>query len=75
MKIGPRYLHGKRSFSEPSLERAALMASLAEAPGLLSIGAVEPHHKGGHRVALDVDHARLDDFIAHMNAQGWLDGM
>ncbi len=51
------------------------MASLAEAPGLLSIGVVEQHHKGGHRVVLDVDHARLDDFIAHMNSQGWLDGM
>lgn len=68
-------MHRKLSFAEPALERVALMTSLADAPGLLAIGVIERHHKGGHRVSLDVDYALLDDFIAYMNSQGWLDGM
>lgn len=75
MKLGPRYLHQKLSFAEPALERVALMRSLADAPGLLAIGGIERHHKGGFRASLDVDDALLDDFIAYMNSQGWLDGM
>jgi len=51
------------------------MKSLADAPGLLAIGGIERHHKGGHRVSLDVDYARLSDFMAYMDSQGWLDGM
>ncbi|MDR6731730.1 hypothetical protein J2W86_004311 [Delftia lacustris] len=75
MKLGPRYLNRKLSFAEPALERVALMKSLADAPGLLAIGGIERHHKGGHRVSLDVDYARLSDFMAYMDSQGWLDGM
>ncbi len=75
MKIGPRYLHSHQSFSESEVEKAALLASLTHAPGVLSIEAIEAHYKGGHRVTLDVDRARLDDFIAYMESQGWLDGM
>ncbi|MGE8399408.1 MAG: hypothetical protein ACN6NZ_05665, partial [Burkholderiales bacterium] len=70
MKLGPRYLNRKLSFAEPALERVALMKSLADAPGLLAIGGIERHHKGGHRVSLDVDYARLNDFMHTWTCRG-----
>ena len=75
MRIGPRYLHKNQSFFEPEAERTALLVSLKHAPGVLSIEGVEGHHKGGHKVSLEVDRAQLDDFIAHMDSQGWIDGI
>lgn len=75
MRIGPRYLHKQLSFPEPRAEKSALLASLNGAPGLISIYDVEPHHKGGHRASLEVDQVRLNDFITHMDAQGWMDGL
>ncbi len=74
MKIGPRYLSKRISFSDIASERAALLASLEAAPGIVVIEGLEPHLKGGHRASLMIDSARLDDFIAHMDAQGWMDG-
>ncbi|WP_147284410.1 hypothetical protein [Pseudacidovorax intermedius] len=75
MKIAPRYLHKSLSFPEPSAEKAALLSSLEGAPGLVLVDHVEPHHKGGYRVLLEVDQVLLDDFITHMDAQGWMDGL
>lgn len=75
MRIGPRYLHKHSSFSDASAEKDALLSSLKGAPGLVSIRSVEPHHKGGHRASLEVDETLLADFISHMDAQGWLDGL
>lgn len=73
MKIGPRYLHKSRSFSAPKEEKAALSASLVSAPGLLSVEAIERHHKGGNLATLEVDLSRLDDFLKYMDTQGWMD--
>lgn len=73
MKICPRYLHKSRSFSDSQEEQAALSASLASAPGLLSTEAIEEHRKGGNLATLEVDRSRLDDFLKHMNSQGWID--
>ncbi|MGJ7558828.1 hypothetical protein ACSFBI_33150 [Variovorax sp. RB3P1] len=76
MRIAPRYLHKKSlSFPDPSAEKAALLTSLEGAPGLVSVHGVEPHHKGGHRALLEVDQILLDEFITHMDAQGWVDGL
>jgi hypothetical protein len=74
MKIGPRYLSKRTSFPSLTEERAALLASLEAAPGIVVIEGLEPHLKGGHRASLMIDGARLDDFIAHMDSQGWMDG-
>lgn len=74
MKIGPRYLHKHSDFPNASDERDALLRSLKGAPGLLAIRSIEPHRKGGHRAALEVDQGLLDEFIRHMDAQGWFDG-
>ncbi|WCM92348.1 hypothetical protein M5C99_18615 [Acidovorax sp. NCPPB 2350] len=74
MKIGPRYLSKSQSFPDSAAEKAALSASLANAPGVLSMGTIEEHRKGGYRASIEVDRARLDDFIAHMDEQGWMDG-
>lgn len=73
MKIGPRYLHRTQHFSDSDTEKAALITALAGAPGVLSIAAIEGHHKGGHRASLEVDRDQLDDFIAHMDSNGWMD--
>lgn len=73
MKIGPRYLHKSKSFSDPKEEKAALSASLASAPGLLSVEAIKEHHKGGNFAILEVDRSRLDDFLKYMDSQGWMD--
>lgn len=73
MKIGPRYLHKSRSFSGSMEETAALSESLASAPGLLSIEAIEKHHKGGNLATLEVDGSCLDDFLKYMDSQGWID--
>lgn len=75
MKIGPRYLHKSKSFSDSKVEKAELSASLASAPGLLSIESIVGHHKGGHRATLEVDRSRLDDFLTYMDSQGWMDGI
>ncbi|MBS0430740.1 MAG: hypothetical protein JSR41_25930 [Proteobacteria bacterium] len=75
MKIAPRYLHKSLLFAESSAEKGALLISLEGAPGLVSVDSVEPHHKGGHRALLEVDKVLLDDFITHMDAQGWMDGL
>lgn len=75
MRIGPRYLHKSLSFPDLSAEKDALLTSLECAPGLVSIHGVEPHHKGGHRTPLEVDQVLLSDFIAHMDTQGWIDGL
>ena len=74
MKIGPRFLSKQTNFSDVTAERAALLTSLEAAPGMDAIEGLEPHLKGGHRASLMIDGARLDDFIAHMDAQGWMDG-
>lgn len=73
MKIGPRYLSRQTSSLDIAAERAALLASLEAAPGIVVIEGLEPHLKGGHRASLMIDGARLDDFVAYMDAQGWLD--
>jgi hypothetical protein len=75
MRIGPRYLHKSLSFPDPSAEKDALSTSLEGAPGMVSVHGVEPHHKGGHRASLEVDQVLLNDFITHMDAQGWMDGL
>jgi hypothetical protein len=75
MKIGPRYLSKRTTFASLAVERAALLASLKAAPGIVAVESVEPHVKGGHRASLLVDRTMLDAFIAHMDAQGWMDGL
>lgn len=74
MNLGPRYVYKGKPFPDRVAERAALLASLISAPGLVSVDSVDGHHKGGHRVSLRIESARLDDFIKHMDLQDWVDG-
>ena len=73
MKLGPRYVHKSMSFSNSAQERVALLASLASAPGLLSVENVAEHRKGGNLATLEIDHSCLDDFLTYMDSQGWID--
>ena len=75
IEIGPRYLSKRTRFSSVTEERTALLASLESAPGVVTVNVLEPHLKGGHRASLVIDKARLDDFIAYMDVQGWMDGL
>lgn len=72
MKIGARYLPKRAEFPDTNSEQTALLRSLNGAPSVVAVEGVEPHFKGGHRASLVIDRARLDDFIAFMDAQGWL---
>lgn len=56
------------------MERAALVNALATAPGVRFTGLIEPDPKGGHRASLEIDRDLLDQFIAHMDSRGWMDG-
>ncbi len=75
MRIGPRYLSKRTSFPSLAKERTALLASLEAAPGIVAVEVLKAHIKGGHRASLVIDQTKLDDFIAHMDAQGWMDGL
>lgn len=74
VKIGPRYVPKRTTFVSADVEKAALLDALATAPGVMFTGLIERHRKGGHRVPLEIDRDLLDQFIAHMDAHGWMDG-
>jgi hypothetical protein len=74
MRIGPRYVPKGTTYASADVEKAALLEALATAPGLIFTGLIEPHLKGGHRASLEIDRDLLDEFIAHMDSQGWMDG-
>lgn len=74
VKIGPRYVSKRATFVSADVERAALLDALATAPGVMFTGLIEPHLKGGHRASLEIDRDLLDQFIAHMDSRGWMDG-
>ncbi len=73
VRIGPRYVPKGTTFASADLEEAALQEALTTAPGVVFIGLIEPHLKGGHRASLEIDRDLLDQFIAHMDSRGWMD--
>ncbi|BFO54905.1 hypothetical protein AVXHC19_17080 [Acidovorax sacchari] len=74
MKIGPRFVSKFMVYDGMSAERAALEHTLATAPGLIAVQRIEPHRKGGRQASLEIERTLLDQSIAHMDSQGWMDG-
>ena len=50
----------------------SLRLFLRSAPGVISVGEVEPHRKGGFRAVFDLDHDYLDSFIAELERNDWM---
>jgi hypothetical protein len=74
VKIGPRYVSKRAAFVSADVEKVTLLDALATAPGVMFTGLIEPHFKGDHRASLEIDSDLLDQFIAHMDSRGWMDG-
>lgn len=50
-------------------------AFLAKAPGVVSVGGIEPHQQGGFSAVFELDHDRLDAFLAELDNNDWMSVM
>jgi hypothetical protein len=66
-----RFRHVGIAVWEPGAEMDALLSAIRRAPGVESTRGVEPHPKGGHIASVTIQKSRYEDFMAHMDVEGW----
>jgi hypothetical protein len=73
MEIGPRLMRRHEPILDPIEEVQALKKVLSSAPGVSCIKSIERHGKGGYVAAIELSAQSLEAFLAHLEANGWMD--
>lgn len=59
-------------FGVPAESVESLCQVLMSAPGVAEVRSIEFHRKGGFIVVMDFDRSAFDEFINHIEAEGWI---
>ena len=64
-----------RHHYNPNDTADTLRLFLSSAPGIIRVGEIESHRKGGFRAVFDLDNEYLDSFIAEIERDDWMSVM